>query len=529
MDKDSIIINNKNFSLEIKNNKLILFIRGSESFSFENVLDSACEKCKNPQDELYNAIQKQNDRYFINKPLQICADIKSSSDEESKQNDKESKRKIIYIQDELSFKNCVFSGEVRFEYICFAPLSSKAHNDSEAKHNEKNPNDFRQSTQPLRLDFQHCEFHKRVYFTNCEFNGNVFFNHAVFERYADFHESIFNGVVSFYNAEFKYAPNFSTCVFQNLQATNFINVKIDDIDFDKVNDFITEYKNDKMYEKELDLLREKYRAKTKKIKLLKTQCKQETNRYRENKQKLHSKKFQACKQEKIKKYKIRYASNARDSFRTIKNVLIANNNLLDASTWHKLELYAKEHELKLQKPCLLTTPKKWCDLWQLKFYRKTSTHHTNLLKIWHTLIVLNGVFGILFGLAFLFSNCQIDCIKCVDLCLNCYEYQCKNLYEIYNNFGKACINIILSLLFIVLFLCVVMRKISRIVFIAIGYVASGVILITNPKYLFPAVSLFEKSENFSHIATISAIYTFFFILVIFSLQKTARKNSIIPN
>lgn len=165
-------------TLKYLNNKLILTIKQGKSFIFENVLDSACEKCKNPQDKLYNAIQKQNDKYFINKPLQICADIKSSSDEKFKQNDKESKksnRKTLYIQDELSFKNCVFNDEVRFEYICFALLSSKAHNDSEAKHNEKNPNDFRQSTQPLRLDFQHCEFHKRVYFTNCEFNGNVFF------------------------------------------------------------------------------------------------------------------------------------------------------------------------------------------------------------------------------------------------------------------------------------------------------------------------------------------------------------------
>lgn len=497
----------ENLHFDSAKDKLILTIKQGESFIFENALDNACKqwlKEGKPKDELEKLIKKQNDKYFIYKPLEVCAENANKDiAQESKDNDTKSNRKIIYIQDELSFKNCVFSGEVRFEYICFALLSSKAHNDSEAKHNEKNPNDFRQSTQPLRIDFQHCEFHKKVYFTNCEFNGNVFFNHAVFERYADFHESIFNGVVSFYNAEFKSAPNFSTCVFQNLQATNFINVKIESLDFDKVKQFIKEYRIDRTYQNKLNSLKQQYS--------------QDTNEYKTQKQTLDN------------THKIRYASNARDSFRTIKNVLIANNNLLDASAWHKLELYAKEHELKLQKPCLLTAPKKWCDLWQLKLYRHTSAHHTDLLKIWHTLIVLNGVFGILFGLAFLFSNCQIDCIKCVDLCLKCCEYQCKNLYEIYNNFGKVCINIILSLLFIVLFLCVVMGKTSRVVFITIGYVASSVILITNPKYLFPAVSLFEKSENFSHIATISAIYTFFFILVVFSLQKTARKNSIIPN
>ena len=476
----------ENLHFDFAKDKLILTIKQGEPFSFENVLDSACKqwlKDGKPQDELETLIKKQDSKYFIYKPLEVCA--KNTSDTESRKStqesssecdkeSKESKRKIIYLQDELSFKNCVFNAEVYFNYIVFALQDSK------------------ESTQPLRLDFQHCEFHKKVYFTNCEFNGNVFFNHAVFEKYADFHESIFNGVVSFYNAEFKYAPNFSTCVFQNLQATNFINVKIDDIDFDKVKQFIKEYRIELKHNNQWELL------------------KQDNNR---------------C--EKIKEYRIRYASNARDSFRTIKNVLIANNNLLDASAWHKLELYAKEHEIDLKAPNRFS--KEWIEEIQLCFYRHTSAHHTDLLKIWHTLIVLNGVFGILFGLTFLFSHCQIDCIKCVDLGLKCCEYQCKNLYEIYNNFGKVCINIILSLLFIVLFLCAVMGKTSRVVFITIGYVASSVILITNPKYLFPAVSLFEKSENFSYIATISAIYTFFFILVIFSLQKTARKNSIIPN
>ena len=450
----------ENLHFDSTKDKLILTIKQGKSFIFENVLDSACEKCKNPQDKLYNAIQKQNNKYFINKPLQICADIESNKcDEESK----ESNRKTIHIQDELSFKNCVFSGEVYFKYIAFTSQDSK------------------ESTQPLRLDFQHCEFHKRVYFTNCEFNGNVFFNHAVFERYADFHESIFNGVVSFYNAEFKYAPNFSTCVFQNLQATNFINVKIDDIDFDKIKEFITEYKNDKMYEKELDLLREKYR---------------------ENKQKLHSKKFQACKQEKIKKYKIRYASNARDSFRTIKNVLIANNNLLDACAWHKLELYAKEHELKLQKPCLLTAPKKWCDLWQLKFYRHTSAHHTDLLKILSWFVVLVGSFATI-----LFFMTDFYGLKIWWATLWAILASSLSLSII---FDKIKFFAILSLL---------------------NFIPLGWLLACNPKYIFGVANLFGnyKCQSDIFLNLILSLYSIAFILVVFSLQKTARKNSIIPN
>lgn len=359
----------ENLHFDSTKDKLILTIKQGESFIFENVLDSACEKCKNPQDKLYNAIQKQNDKYFIHKPLEVCA--KNTSDTESRKStqessecnkeSKESKRKIIYIQDELSFKNCVFSGEVYFKYIAFTSLDSK------------------ESTQPLRIDFQNCKFKDRIYFTNCEFNGNVFFNHAVFERYADFHESIFNGVVSFYNAEFKSAPNFSTCVFQNLQATNFINVKIDDIDFDKVKQFIKEYRIDRTYQNKLNSLKQQYS--------------QDTNEYKTQKQTLDN------------THKIRYASNARDSFRTIKNVLIANNNLLDASTWHKLELYAKEHEIDLKAPTKFS--KEWIERIQLCFYRHTSAHHTDLLKILSWFVVLVGGFA---TLSFI-TNCLMDLAK----------------------------------------------------------------------------------------------------------------------
>ena len=419
--------------------KLILTIKQEKSFIFENVLDSVCEKCKNPKDELYNAIQKQNDKYFIKKPLQICTDIESNKcDEESK----ESKRKTIHIQDELSFKNCVFSGEVYFNYIVFASQ------------------DFKESTQPLRLDFQHCEFHKRAYFTNCEFNANVFFNHAVFERYADFHESIFNGVVSFYNAEFKFAPNFSTCVFQNLQATNFINVKIEGLDFGKIKEFINECENDETYNKEIEFLQD-------------------------------SKEIDSI----TNTHKIRYASNARDSFRTIKNVLIANNNLLDACAWHKLELYAKEHEIDLKTPTKFS--KEWIERIQLCFYRHTSAHHTDLLKILSWFVVLVGGFA---TLSFI-TNCLMDLAKWASI-------------------------------FWIIVVCVMFLKANLFsALVLLNCIPCFLLLTRNPKYIFGVANLFGnyKCQSDIFLNLILSLYSIAFVLVIFSLQKTARKNSIIPN
>ena len=341
----------------------------------------------------------------------------------------------------------------------------------------------------VKIDFQRCKFKEKVYFTNCAFNGNVFFNHTTFCKYADFHESIFNGIVSFYNVTFKSAPNFSTCVFGKIQGTDFINAKIDKLKFSTIKDFIDEYENDDIYKREA------------------TNAKNTDNI--------------------ANKHKIRYANNARDSFRTIKNVLIENNNLIDASKWHKLELYAKEREIDLKKPKKFS--KEWFDWLQLLFYRKTSAHHTNLPKIWHTLITLNGVFGLLLAFILLFECCGINAQNiCFGYIENC---DIKTIY-LYNDFyklDKVFINTILAILFIVLFFCGIMNKFANYMFIIIGYVASIAFLVAQPKYLLPTMILFEHKESFNPVSTISAIYTILFILVIFSLQKTARKNSIIPS
>lgn len=229
----------------------------------------------------------------------------------------------------------------------------------------------------LTINFKNCEFQGKAYFTNCVFNGEVCFNNSIFKDYADFHESIFNDTASFYNTTFESAPNFSTCVFKNIRATNFINVNIKHIDMNSIEKFIEERKADKDYANDRDL-----------------------------------------------GYKIRYANNARDSFRTIKDVLIANNNLLDASQWHKLELYAKEKELEflMEKKrdeykirySNLESPKGfwlktqaflknealnlsyWLDNILLQIYRTTSEHHTNFATILNFTVIIVATQALLF-------------------------------------------------------------------------------------------------------------------------------------
>lgn len=434
-------------TLKYLNNKLILTIPSNHNSTIN--MRELCQihyKYFPP-----NVIKKVGDTYIICKSLSIS---NGKSSEES--------------------KKCEIKARLCFSYIIFGEVDSK---------------------ESLRIDFQHCEFKDRVYFTNCEFNGNVFFNHAVFEKYADFHESIFNGVVSFYNAEFKYAPNFSTCVFQNLQATNFINVKIEGLDFGKIKEFIDEYENDDTYNKEIEFLQD-------------------------------SKEIEGI----TNIHKIRYASNARDSFRTIKNVLIANNNLLDASTWHKLELYAKEIELKLQKPCLLTAPKKWCDLWQLKLYRKTSAHHTDLLESIKSLLIVIGIFGVLSCVVIVGFSLYCDfwdwnphiLTKCYDKYIKCFlaNHYCWALF----------INFVLFGVFIGIFIVTILYQNVRKLAFYLSCVITLALFIASPKYLIPPIEIFtDKRMLLDPLSVVGGVYSILFGFMLYSFIKTARKNSIIPN
>lgn len=493
----------ENLHFDSTKDKLILTIKQGGTFSFENALDNAYKQWLEEgklKDELEKLIKKQGNKYIIYKPLEICTENTNDTEsrkstQESGECNKESKRKIIYLQDGLSFKNCVFNAEVYFNYIVFASQDSK------------------ESTQPLRLDFQNCKFKDRVYFTNCEFNGNVFFNHAKFYKYADFHESIFNGVVSFYNAEFKYAPNFSTCVFQNLQATNFINVKIESLDFDKILYFIAEHINDDTYKKEVKPLKEKYSQKLQESK--------------ENQYKI-DKKYKEDKKEITKEHRIRYASNARDSFRTIKNVLIANNNLLDACAWHKLELYAKEHEIDLKAPNRFS--KEWIEEIQLCFYRHTSAHHTDLLESIKSLLIVIGIFGMLscavivcFSLYCGFWDCNPHILtKCYDKYIKCF---------LANHYWWALfINFVLFGAFIGIFIATIVCQNVRKYSFRFSCAITLVLFIASPKYLVPPIEIFtDKRMLLDPLSVVGGVYSILFGFMLYSFIKTARKNSIIPN
>lgn len=214
-----------------------------------------------------------------------------------------------------------------------------------------------------KVNFMNFEFENKVSFKMSKFKDNVYFNNSVFKDYADFHECEFEKIACFYGVRFDKAPNFSACYFKEPKAVNLINVDIDKLDFKSLEQYIKDKYQDETYENKQEL----------------------TEEQRDNN----------CK--------LKCAKHLKDSFRVIKDVLITQNNTLEAQEWHKLELYAKEKENHInlsvkdreKNADIFKNILIWFNCVLLNVYRNTSDHHNDFLKILNFtvgMIVLYGVF-----------------------------------------------------------------------------------------------------------------------------------------
>ncbi|WP_077246956.1 pentapeptide repeat-containing protein [Helicobacter pullorum] len=337
----------------------------------------------------------------------------------------------------------------------------------------KNVN-FKECTFLNKLVLKDYDFNKTT-FNTCVFKDNVYFNNSTFKDSADFHECEFEKTASFYGVTFKKTPNFSQAIFKS--NLNIANANLN-FDFDK----------------------------------LEAKIKQEHNN--DNKKSLD-----------------KFANDFRDSFRGFKSALIKDNNLLDASEFHKYELYCKELELKHKGK---KTLKDKIDYWQLWFYRNLCEHHTDILKSFNSLMLVIG----------LFSLVSLGVIIGFKYCLG-YESIFSHLYmvkDFYNAHIQAFVEIhtlcavIFNLFILAIYLVILLLSISvkckyiRGFFIGISYVAVIGILLISPKILIPAMGIFtDKRALLDPLSTLGGIYTICFGFVLFSFIKTIRKNSIVPN
>ncbi|EPB1147043.1 pentapeptide repeat-containing protein [Campylobacter jejuni] len=444
-------------------------------------------------------------------------------------------------------------------------------------------------------DFSNCHFKNEVYFKNNEFkqvffrnskfNDNVYFNNSIFKDYTDFNECEFEKTTSFYGVTFEKTPNFSQAIFKgNLNVVNTnLNFTFDDLQ-QRIKQECTSYESQRT---------------TKKAGVI-------PNLYQE-------------------KSLDKFANDFRDSFRTFKNALIKDNNLLDASNFHKYELYCKEIELKqnwdkkgenvknttdLEKN--VSRIRDFVDFLLLGFYRKLCDHHTDFLKVFNNLILLISLYilfifvgsfefdlekksiqnlnktsdmfsyltkvkEVIINFSFMqqyYNHILISFVAVCFICLIVIFYKIfKNIkldfIIIKNIIFKDIIKSILILCVYLLFLLIILIYINiyipknqnnlnilsnigifftfcifylwmvclntlflRYIFICISYIIVIISMGANITILNPFIGKLINDKIFSNdplFIYLTFAYTILIFLVLFSLQKTARKNSIVPS
>ncbi|HEB7547725.1 TPA: hypothetical protein RZH76_001673, partial [Campylobacter coli] len=152
--------------------------------------------------------------------------------------------------------------------------------------------------------------------------------------------------------------------------------------------------------------------------------------------------------------------------------------------FHKYELYCKELELENKK---VTTFKDIVDRYQLFFYRKLCDHHTDLLLNAKWLLYIVALYVLLLGkMIWVYPVLIIIFLASIYLC------KIKNIW-----LNLSSITVLIA-------------------------------IVCCPKMIFGFTNLFTSNLNYWQ-NLITTVYVVVIGLVIFSLQKTARKNSIVPS
>lgn len=316
------------------------------------------------------------------------------------------------------------------------------------------------------IKIKNCIFYKS-FFMSGNFKNEARFDNSIFKDYVDFHECEFEKIACFYGVRFDKTPNFSQAIFKG--NLNVVNTNLN-FTFDGLQERI----------------KQEYKV---------------FNKIKEEDQKSLDK----------------IANDFRDSFRNFKSTLIKDNNLLDASNFHKYELYCKELELKFKKPKIFS--REWIDKWQLFFYRKLCDHHTDLLLNLRWLVVVVGFFvSVLFVLRYgdgnllQFFNKDNNLLKILKDMLNIKalnDSDATYLILLYSFIGLFFVRTFFIFYYLVIFI---------------------LMLAMSPYNLFSVVNFVTKDQSSSFLENIIMVaYALIMILVLFSLQKTARKSSIVPS
>ncbi|MDE7318063.1 MAG: pentapeptide repeat-containing protein [Helicobacter sp.] len=440
----------------------------------------------------------------------------------------------------IKFINCVFKKSITLQQITFKEILY-----------------FLNSTFEQEVDFSRSLFEKRVFFSESNFEQNASFEEVIFEHNAYFDETTFKGKANFKQSEFYQNAHFYGTEFEEIPQR-------DNITMNNIPNF-------------LQIILNGYINLTNTKQLL-----------------LNFEQLKSIIDGNNEKEKDELANEFRNTYKNFKNALIKDSNLIDASRFHKMELYAKELELEYKRKeevknskCsdmfkfLLSNGKDFIDEIQLYCYRLTSDHHTNLLMILNNVIFLIALFGIA-NLVLCLCNkiCTTTISPLVEIIVSiifvsiaiCFLFECckKLIFAIIILIDICALLIICTfqphfafvvvlicymvLIFFVLFGCAICCsdkicacEIKKCIFI-LSYLITAFMLFSNPSSILPIlgklienkstevclfvvgnVKLLCYGGNSFASETLNLIYMLFLFLLLFSLQKTARKNTIVPS
>ena len=188
----------------------------------------------------------------------------------------------VVFNNKADFTNAVFKADTDFNSATFDDEARFLNADFKGKAIFENIK-FKQEAD-FKTD-SNITFGKDAKFKNTIFLDNAYFNNRIFEDFVDFHEADFKKVACFYSVTFKKPVNFSSIIFNG--ALNFVNAKTD-FTYDELKKFIEDTSINN----------------------------------------------------------ISATNDFRDGFRLMKYALNNKGNALDASLFHRLELYCKELELE---------------------------------------------------------------------------------------------------------------------------------------------------------------------------------------
>ncbi|EMC9372557.1 pentapeptide repeat-containing protein [Campylobacter lari] len=436
----------------------------------------------------------------------------------------------------VDFNVARFEGETRFVNTKFL---------AEYTNQENIENNFREAVFKNNAYFDSTEFKTRVNFSIARFEGEARFIETKFlAEYTNqeniennFREAVFKGKTSFTRAKFKARVDFNMVRFDNEARfinTSFFNntIKFSGVEFNNVK-FISNKERDKtstnnitkqiyhfqditfkgiinfenIYTKDLNFKNVIFNnivvfdnaTLDNKPKFINCTFSNQFNIEHDCIQYNHEE-----LEEEIEKNHYDEFLNLRDLFRKLKSNRITHHNLIDASELRAQELYARELELKHKK---IKNLKDIIEQWQIFFYRKLCDHHTDLVLNVKWLIITIGMFVYMLFMIKLYKH---------GLCI-------LNAFNFYGLYFSALGSFILSAL--ALFRCIDTMK----AFVSINAIIIFWVICYKPKLIFGIANLIGDNSYNAFENLLITLYTLIAGLIIFSLQKTARKNTIIPN